>query len=100
MLDLDNTSVCEECAMMCMELQYEDADKDIVVYRDQGINTEEFEKAMYGDLTKPKVKKRKKLSTMWPKAQMTVCYWKGKGDESTKLFLMKKHTVLVRVTPQ
>ena len=48
MLDLDNTSVCEECVMMCTELQYEDADEDIVVYGDQGINTEEYEKAMYG----------------------------------------------------
>ena len=38
MLDLDSTSVCEECAMICTELQYEDVDEDIVVYRDQGIN--------------------------------------------------------------
>ena len=52
MLDLDNTSVCQECVMMCTDLQYEDADKDVVVYRDQGINTEEYEKAMYGNLTK------------------------------------------------
>ena len=52
MLDLDNTGVCEECAMMCTELQYEDADKDIVVYGDQGINTEEYEKGTYSDLTK------------------------------------------------
>ena len=38
--------------MVCMELQYEDASKDEVVYGDQGINTEEHEKATYGDLTK------------------------------------------------
>ena len=50
MLDLDNTSVSEECAMMCTEVQYED--EDIVVYGDQGISTEEYEKAMYGQLTK------------------------------------------------
>ena len=37
---LDNTSVCEECVMMCADLQYEDADEDVVVYGDQGINTE------------------------------------------------------------
>ena len=41
MLDLDSTSVCEECAMMCTELQYEDVDKDLVVYGDQGTNTED-----------------------------------------------------------
>ena len=52
MLDLDNISVSEECVMMCTEVQFEDADQDIVVYGDQGINTEEYEKATYGNLTK------------------------------------------------
>ena len=52
MLDLDITSVCKECAMMCTELQYEDADEDLVVYGDQGINPEEYKKAMYGNLMK------------------------------------------------
>ena len=52
MLDLDSTSVCKECAMVCTELQYEDADEDQIVYRDQGINAEEYENAMYGDLMK------------------------------------------------
>ena len=45
MLDLDSTSVSEECVMVCMELQYEDASKDEVVYGDQGISIEEYEKA-------------------------------------------------------
>ena len=49
MLDLDSTRVSEECAMVCTELQYEDASKDEVVYGDQGISTEEYEKATYGD---------------------------------------------------
>ena len=31
MLDLDSTSVSEEYAMMCTELQYEDVDEDLVV---------------------------------------------------------------------
>ena len=52
MLDLDNISVREECAMVCTELQYEDTSEDEVVYGDQGINTEEYEKATYGDLMK------------------------------------------------
>ena len=52
MLVLDNTSVCKEFVMMCTELQYADADEDVDMYGDQGINTEEYEKAMYGDLTK------------------------------------------------
>ena len=50
MLDLDNISVREECAMVCTELQYEDASEDEVVYGDQGISAEEYEKANYGDL--------------------------------------------------
>ena len=52
MLDLDSTSVSDECAMVCTELQFEDASKDKVVYGNQGISTEEYEKATYGDLTK------------------------------------------------
>ena len=55
-LDLESTSVCKECAMMCTELQYEDADEDVVVHRDQGINTEEYKKATYGNLTKTQSK--------------------------------------------
>ena len=42
MLDLDSTSVCKECAMVCTELQYEDADEDQIVYGDEGINAEEL----------------------------------------------------------
>ena len=51
-LDLDSSSVSEECAMVCTELQYQDTSKDKVVYSDQGISTEEYEKATNGDLTK------------------------------------------------
>ena len=50
MLDLENTSVREECAMVCTEPQYKGASEDEVVYGDQGINTEEYEKAIYGNL--------------------------------------------------
>ena len=49
MLDLDSTSVSEECAT---ELQYEDASEDEVVYSDQGISIEEYKNATYDDLTK------------------------------------------------
>ena len=51
MLDLDSTSVSEECAMVSTELQCEDASVNEVVYGDQGINTEEYDKVTYGDLT-------------------------------------------------
>ena len=52
MLDLDHNSVSEECAMVCTELQYEDASEDEVVHGDQGISTEEYEKATYCDQMK------------------------------------------------
>ena len=61
MLDLDNISVREECAMVCMELQYDDASKDEVVYRDQGMNTEEYKKATYGDLMKTQSEKENEV---------------------------------------
>ena len=50
MLTLDSTSVGEECTMVCTEPQYEDASEDEVVYGDQGINTEEYVKTIYGNL--------------------------------------------------
>ena len=53
MLFSDSTSVCKEYAMVCTELQYEDADEHQIVYGDQGINAEVYVKAMYGDLMKP-----------------------------------------------
>ena len=61
MLDLDSTSVSEECVMVCTELQYEDASEDEVVYGDQGISTEEYGKATYGDFTKTQSKEEDKI---------------------------------------
>ena len=56
MLDLNSTSVSDECAMVCMELQYEDTSKDKVVYGDQGISAEEYENATYDNLMKTQTK--------------------------------------------
>ena len=61
MLELDSTSVSEECAMLCSELQYEDASEDEVVYRDQGISAEEYEKATYNDFTKTQTKEEDEI---------------------------------------
>ena len=63
MLDLDNISVSEECVMMCTVVQYEDEDKDIVVYRDQGISIEEYEKAMYSKLMKTQSKEEEEVKS-------------------------------------
>ena len=52
MLDLDSTSGSEVCPMVCTELQYEDASENKVVYGDQRISTEGYEKTTYDDLMK------------------------------------------------
>ena len=52
MMDLDNSSVNKECAVLCMDIYYEDGDNDIIMYRTQGVSTEEHGKATYGKLTK------------------------------------------------
>ena len=52
MMDLDDTSVSEECAMVCMDICNEDWDEDIIMYGDQGVSTEEHDEAMYKELTK------------------------------------------------
>ena len=61
MLDLDSTSVNEECVMVCTELQYEDVSENQVVYGDQGINAEEYEKATYCDFMKTKSEEEDKV---------------------------------------
>ena len=70
MLDLDNISVREECAMVCIESQYKDTSEDEVVYGDQGINTKEYEKATYGSLMQTKAMMRMKLSALLPNKLM------------------------------
>ena len=72
MLDLDCTSVCKECTMVCTELQYEDADEDQIVYGDQGINAEEYKKPRVAILQENKVKKKMKLNILLPKELTTV----------------------------
>ena len=38
--------------MMCTDIHCEDGDKDVILYRGQGVNTEEHDKAMHGELRK------------------------------------------------
>ena len=50
MLDLGNSSVCEECAMICTDVYSDDKHEDIVVYRDQGISSRKYNEDTYGEL--------------------------------------------------
>ena len=84
--------------MMCTEVQYEDEDEDIVMYRDQGIRTEEYEKATYGKLTKTQSKEEEEVKcNVWPYVQMTVCHWTRKGGNLMKQHPTNMYMTLVRV---
>ena len=47
--------------MICTEVQHEDEDEDVVVYGDQGISTEEYEKASFGKLMKAQSKEEEEV---------------------------------------
>ena len=50
MMDLGNSSLCEECAMICTHIYSDEEYKEIVVYRDQGVTSRTFDEDMYGEL--------------------------------------------------
>ena len=107
MLDLDSTSVYDECVMVCTELQYEDADEGKVVYRDQGISAEEYEKAMYDDFMKTQSEEDEEVKcTVAQKANNSVILErkrrqfnknspdeKPNGDSQSDIPVSEKHTV-------
>ena len=70
MLDLDSTSVSEECAMVCTELQYEDASEDEVVYGDKRLTQKNMRRLHMAILRKPKAKKKTMLSVLLPNELM------------------------------
>ena len=81
--------------MMCSEVQYED--EDVVVYRDQGIITEEYEKASYGELIKPQSEEEEEV-----KCNVALCTDESVSLEKKRSDLMKQHPtnmymMLVRV---
>ena len=83
--------------MMCTELQYEDAYEDILVYGDQAINTEEYEKTMYGELTKTQSEEEEEVK--YNVAQCTndsLSLGRKRGD-LTKQHPTKMRMMLVRV---
>ena len=107
MLDLDSTCVSKECAMVCTELQYEDADEDQVVYGEQGISAEEYEKATYGDFMKTQSKEEDEVKcTVAQRANDSVILErkrrqfnennpdkKPNGDSQSDILISEKSTV-------
>ena len=50
LMDLGDSSVCKECAMICTDAYSDEEYEEMVVYGDQGITSKNFDKEMYGDL--------------------------------------------------
>ena len=50
MMDLGDNSVCEECTMICTDVYSTDKSEEMIVYGDQGISSEKYDKETYGDL--------------------------------------------------
>ena len=49
-MDLGNSSVCDECAMICTDIYGDNEDEDIVAYGDQGISSTKYEEDTYGEI--------------------------------------------------
>ena len=50
-MDLDNNSVCKECAVICTDAYSDEEYEEMVVYRDKGITSRKFDKLMNTDST-------------------------------------------------
>ena len=49
MMDLGDNSVCEECAMICIDIYSDNEDDEIVVYGDQGVSLRKYDEDTYGE---------------------------------------------------
>ena len=50
LMDLGDSSVCEECTMICTDAYSHEEYEEMVVYGDQGITSKFLDKETYGDL--------------------------------------------------
>ena len=49
-MDLGDSIVCEECAMICTHIYSDEEYEEMVVYGDQGVTSRKFDKNTYGEL--------------------------------------------------
>ena len=52
LMDFGDSSVCEECAMICTDAYSDEEYESIIVYGDQGISTKTYDEETYRDLLK------------------------------------------------
>ena len=51
-MDFSDSSVCEECAMICTDTYSDEEYENVIVYRDQGVSTKTYNEETYRDLLK------------------------------------------------
>ena len=51
-MDFGDSSVCEECTMICTNAYSDEEYESVIVYRDQGISTTTYDEETYRDLLK------------------------------------------------
>ena len=52
LMDFSDSSVCEECVMICTDVYSDEEYKNLIVYRDHGISTKTYNEETYGELLK------------------------------------------------
>ena len=52
LMDFGDSSVCEECAMICTDAYSDEEYESVIVYGDQGISTKTYDEETYQDLLK------------------------------------------------
>ena len=52
LMDFGDSSVCEECAMICTDTYSDEEYESVIVYGDQGISTTTYDEETYQDLLK------------------------------------------------
>ena len=52
LMDFGDSSVCEECAMICTDIYSDEEYEYLIMYGDQGISTKTYDEETYGDLLK------------------------------------------------
>ena len=76
MMDLGDNSVWEECVMICIDIYSDDEDKEIVMYRDQGISSRKHEEDTHWELINTDSDEDKIVNY----ANMIVRHWKRNED--------------------
>ena len=62
MMDLGDSSVCEECAMICTDIYSDEGYKEMIVYGDQSTSARKYDEETYGELMNTDSNEEKNLT--------------------------------------